>query len=143
MNVRNDRYIAAALTQTSRDVLQIARVFQSRRGNAHNFAADRRQLHCLLDRHLGVHRVARDHRLDADRIRPAHTDFADHHLAGDAAMIIERINAIVHNAPNLRNRGQGRNAVRYGFCVVEARSGSSLSSLFLMNGRSCTSKNVT
>ena len=74
--------------------LQVRRILHRRRGDAHDLAADRGQLHRLRDRRLGVHRVARDHRLDANRIRAADADVADHHLTRNAAAIGEWIIAV-------------------------------------------------
>jgi hypothetical protein len=112
MNVRDDRHIAAAVAQTFYNVLEIARVFNGRRGDPDNFATGGSKLHRLLDRHFRVHRVARDHRLDPDRICATDADVADHHLTGDAAIIIKRISAVIHETANLQNPGQARNAVR-------------------------------
>ena len=72
------------------DVLQIGRVFHRRRGDAHDLATDLGQLDRLGDRRFGVHRVAGDHRLDANRIRSADADLADHHLAREPALIVEK-----------------------------------------------------
>jgi hypothetical protein len=77
MDVRDDRDMAAALTETFHDMLEIPRVFHCRRGDAHNFAAYLRQLHRLLGRRFGVHRVTGDHGLDTDRILPADPNVAD------------------------------------------------------------------
>ena len=46
MNVCDDRYIAASVTQTFHDIFEIARVFYCWRGDPHNFAAH----FCQLDR---------------------------------------------------------------------------------------------
>ena len=113
MNVCDDRHITAALTQTFYNVLEIARVFNGRRGDPDNFTTGGGKLHRLLDRHLRVHCVARDHRLDPDRICATDADVADHHLAGDTTMIIKRISAVIHETPNLQNPGQARNAARF------------------------------
>jgi hypothetical protein len=51
--------------------------------------------------------------LDPDRIRTADADVADHHVAGDATMIIKRISAVIHETANLQNPGQARNAARF------------------------------
>ena len=81
MDIRNDRHITTALAQTFDDEFEIARILHRWSGDPHNFAADVGQLHCFLDRHLRVHRVARDHRLDANRVRPTNTGVTNHHLA--------------------------------------------------------------
>jgi hypothetical protein len=36
---------------------------------------------------------------------------ADHHLTGDATMIIKGISAVIHETANLQNPGHARNAV--------------------------------
>ena len=113
MNVRDDRHITATRAQPFYNVLEIARVFNGRRGDPDNFATGSGKLHRLLDRHLRVHRVACDHRLDPDRICATDADVADHHLAGDATTIIKRINAVIHETGNLQNPGQARNAMRF------------------------------
>ncbi len=97
-----------------------------------------------MDRCLGVHRVAGNHRLDANGIATTDADIAHPNLARGAAMIMKRINAIVHEISNVRSLDQTRNALRvYGACeFFAADPASSWSSFFLTNGKSCTSKNV-
>src|SRR4030095_15622480 len=102
---------AAALAQTFDDVLEISRILYRRRGDPDNFTPGVRQLHRLLDRRLGVHRVAGDHRLDADGVVPADADVATLHLARGAAMVVKRITAIVHENRNVRRLEQPRNWV--------------------------------
>ena len=109
MDVGDDRHIAAALAQTFDDVLEIARILHRRRGDADDLAAGVRQLHRLLDRRLGVHRVAGDHRLDANRIVSADADVSNLHLARGAAMVLKRITAIAHENRNVRRLEQPRN----------------------------------
>ena len=77
-------------------MLQVGRVFHRRRGDAHDLAAYLRQLKRLRDGSLRVHRVAGDHRLDANRIVAAHTNVPNAHLARDPPMIGKRIRAVVH-----------------------------------------------
>ncbi len=96
MDIGDDRHIVAARAQTFHDVLEIARILHRRRGDSDNFAAGVREFHRLLDRRFGVHRVAGDHRLDADRVVSADADIANLHLARGAAMVMERITAIAH-----------------------------------------------
>ena len=123
-------------------------VFHRWRGDAHNFAAHFCELHRLLDRQLGVHRVTGDHRLDTDRICPANADVADLHFASKAALISEWIRAeqqFTH--VRMRNVTRPSHATQrghdYGAGVLFAGDcDSSWSSCFLTNGRSCTSKNV-
>ena len=81
MNIGHDRHLAAALAQSFDDIFQIARVFHRRRGNPDNLASDVCELDRLLDRHLRVHRVASDHRLDANGIVPVDSDVSHPHLA--------------------------------------------------------------
>src|SRR5262245_21165166 len=96
MDISNDWHIAAALAQTFDDALEIARILHPRRGDPDNFTPGARQLHRLVNRRLGVHRVAGDHRLDADRVVAADTDVSNLHLASGAAMVLKGITAIVH-----------------------------------------------
>ena len=91
LDVGHDWYIAAALAQTFDDVLEVARVFHSGCGDAADLTTGIRQFHRLPDARLRVHRVARDHRLDTDRVVPADTDVAHLHLTRFAAVINEWI----------------------------------------------------
>ena len=109
MDIRDYRHVAAALSQTFHDVLEIACVLYRRRSDSDYFAARIRQLDCLLDRCLRVHRVTRDHRLNTDGVVPADSDVPNLHLARGAAMITKRINAIVHENSNVRRLAQARN----------------------------------
>src|SRR5438552_7199398 len=97
MDIGHDWHIAAALAQSLHDVFQIARVLHRGRGNSHNFATDLSQLDRLLDRHLCVHRVARDHRLDANRTVPADADIAYADLARGTATKRKWRRAILHS----------------------------------------------
>ena len=63
MDVRHDRHVAAARAQSAHDVLQVGRVLDRRRGDAHDLATDRRQFERLRDGRFRVHRVAGEHRL--------------------------------------------------------------------------------
>jgi hypothetical protein len=94
MNIRHDRHLTAALAQPGDNVLEIGRVFHRRRSDAHDLAANRRKIKRLLDGRRGVHRVAGDHRLDADRIRAAEAHVAHAHLAGGATLVVIRRGAI-------------------------------------------------
>jgi len=49
MNVGYDRDVAAARSQTFHDMLEIARIFNRRRGNPHDLTADLSQFQCLRD----------------------------------------------------------------------------------------------
>ena len=143
MDIRDDRHIAVALPQTLHNVLEIACVLYRRRGDAHNLTASLRQFNCLLNRRLGVHRVAGDHRLDTDGIVSADADVPHLHLARGAAAIMKRINAIVHEISNVRSLDHSRNERSYGVWLFFAGDcASSWSSFFLTKGKSCTSKNV-
>src|SRR5438477_9302199 len=97
MNIGHDRHIAAALTQSLDDIFQIARVFHRRGGYPHNLTTDIRQFDRLLDRHLRVHRVARAHRLDPNRIIPADADIANADFARRTPTIVQWILAITHS----------------------------------------------
>src|SRR6266567_3315018 len=109
MDIRDYRHVAAALSQTFHDVLEIACVLYCRRSDSDYFAARIRQLDCLLDRCLRVHRVTRDHRLNTDGVVPADSDVPNLHLARGAAMTTKRINAIVHENSNVRRLAPARN----------------------------------
>ena len=72
--------------------LQVGRVLDRRRGDAHDLAAHRHKVQRLLDALGGVHRVARDHGLHDDRMIAADDDapargIADDHFAGFAPAI--------------------------------------------------------
>src|ERR1019366_7310531 len=58
----------------------------------------------LLDAFARVHRVAGEHRLDADRVGPAKADFAHLDLAGMAALIVVGIMTV-------GDRRHGRNSL--------------------------------
>ena len=96
MNVGDNRNVAVTSAQTVHDVFQIARILHRGRGDAHNLASYIRQLDRLLNRRFGVHRVASDHRLDANRIIATNAELADAHFAGDAPPILQWIFAIAH-----------------------------------------------
>src|SRR5205085_7360258 len=102
MNVGDDRHLAAALAQAAYDLLQIRRVLYRRRRDSHDLAADFRQLDRLRDRRRRVHRVASDHRLDANRIGATNSDAADHHFAGDAAAVPVWTLAVIHRSEERR-----------------------------------------
>ncbi len=124
VNVRDERHAATALEQASLDVLQIPRVLHRRRGDAHDLAADRGQLERLCDGCLRVHRVACDHRLDANRIEAADGDISHAHHARWAAEKNERIERRLH--------------LPFGTASAAGAANSSVSRLFI-HGRSCTS----
>ena len=90
VDVGHDGHVAAAFEQAALDKLQVARVLDRRGRDPHDLAADRREVHRLLDARLGVHRVAGDHRLDADRVVAADAHLADHDRAGAPAKRRER-----------------------------------------------------
>ena len=89
MDVGDDRHIAPALAQALDDVLEVARVLDSRRSDPDDFTIGVCQLDRLLDRRLGVHRVAGNHRLDTDRVITTDPDVAHLHLARLATVINE------------------------------------------------------
>ena len=96
MDVGDNRHIAAALAQTLRDILKVARVFHCGCGDSNDLTACIRELDRLLDRRLGVHRVTRDHRLHTDRVVTADADVTHLHLARLAAVINKWIFAVIH-----------------------------------------------
>ena len=61
MDVRDDRNMAIAPAQFGHDILQVCRVLDRRRGNAHEFATDVHQIERLLHTGSRVHRVTREH----------------------------------------------------------------------------------
>ena len=73
---------------------KVGRVLHRRRGDAHDLATDLGQLERLRNRRLRVHRVAGDHRLDANRVVAADAHPADHHFARQTALIVEKVVAI-------------------------------------------------
>src|SRR4029077_13943210 len=60
------------------------------------------------DRHLGVNRVGRDHRLDAHRIIPTDADIAYPDLARGPATKLQWILAIMHSLGRMRLDQHGR-----------------------------------
>ena len=55
MDIRDDRHIAAALAQTFDDVLQVARVFHRRRGDAHDLATtSASSIVCWIDASVSI-----------------------------------------------------------------------------------------
>ena len=94
-----------AASELGLDVLEIGGVLHRRRGDADDFAADLDEVEGLLHALARVHRVAGEHRLDADGIGPADADLADLDLAGMAALVVVRIMAIGdgagHGSPTL------------------------------------------
>lgn len=94
VDVGDDGHVALGGEQLGLDVLEISGVLDRRRGDPDDFAADLDEVEGLLDALAGVHGVAGQHGLDADRVGPAQADFADLDLAGKAALIVVRIMAI-------------------------------------------------
>jgi hypothetical protein len=78
--------------------LKVPGVLYRRGGNPDDLAAGIDQVKGLLDRRRGVHRVARDHRLDPNRIEAADADLAHLYLAGKAALVDVRIETVGKSA---------------------------------------------
>ena len=94
MDVCNNWDIAVALPQTLHDVLKIPRILYRGRSDTDNFTAHVCQLDCLLNRRARIHRIAGDHRLDANWIITADANVADLHLTRFATAISKRIFAV-------------------------------------------------
>ena len=96
MDIGDDWDIAALLAEALDDDLEIRGVLDRGSGDANDLAADGHEGERLADAGVRVHRVARDHRLEADRVRAADADRADHHLTGGAAGVGIRALAVIH-----------------------------------------------
>ena len=68
MNIRNQRHIAACLVERIPNGFKVAGILHGRRSDADDLATSLRQAKCLLHASGGVHRITRQHRLDADGI---------------------------------------------------------------------------
>jgi hypothetical protein len=68
MNIGNQRHIAASGAERVANGFKVAGILHGRRSDADDFAADLRQAECLLHASCGIHRITRQHRLDADGI---------------------------------------------------------------------------
>ncbi len=98
VDVGDDGHVAAGGGELGLDVLEIGGVLHRRRGDADDLAADVDQIQRLLDALACVHRVAGEHRLDADGVGPADADLANLDLAGQAALVVIRVMAIGNGA---------------------------------------------
>ena len=90
MDIRHNRYRAAALAKLRDDVLQVGRVLDRRRRDADELATDLDEFKRLLQALGRIHRVAREHGLLHDRVVAANDDptaggIADNHFARLAA----------------------------------------------------------
>ena len=94
MDICNSWHVAAAFPQALHDLLKIARVLHRGRSDTDNFTAYVCQLDCLLNRRLRIHRIAGDHRLDANWIIAADADVADLHFTRFSTAINKRIFAV-------------------------------------------------
>ena len=68
MNIRNQRHIAACLVEGISNGFKVEGVLHGRRGDADDLAPDLHQADCLLHASGGIHRITRQHRLDADGV---------------------------------------------------------------------------
>ena len=94
MDICNSWHVAAVFPQALHDLLKIARVLHRGRSDTDNFTAYVCQLDCLLNRRLRIHRIAGDHRLDANWIIAADADVADLHFTRFSTAINKRIFAV-------------------------------------------------
>ncbi len=94
VDVGDDGDVATGGEEFGLDGLEVGSVLDRGCGDADEFAADLDQVEGLLDALAGVHGVAGEHRLDADRVGAANADFAHFHLAGVAALIMVGIVAV-------------------------------------------------
>ena len=94
VDVGDEGDVALGGEELGLDVLEIGGVLDDGGGDADDFAADLDEVEGLLDAFAGVHGVAGDHGLDADGVGAADADFADHDLAGMAALIVVRVVAV-------------------------------------------------
>ena len=114
VDVGDDGDVAAGGGELGLDVLEIGGVLDGGRGDADDLAADLDEVEGLLDALARVHRVAGEHRLDADGIGPADADLADLDLAGKAALVVVRIVAV----------GDGRDMTPYSRFESQGQAGS-------------------
>ena len=68
MDVCDQRDVAAPRAEGIRRYLKIGGIFDGRRGDSDDFTADRDEFQRWPTHFVGIHRVARQHRLDADRM---------------------------------------------------------------------------
>src|SRR4029077_1961215 len=87
MNVRDQRDLAMASPQPGGDLLKIRGILDRWRGDPNDLASNADEIERLGDRLLRVHRVASDHRLDANGIVAADTDSSHPYLARSAPRV--------------------------------------------------------
>ena len=105
MDVGDQGHVAALAAEFGDDVLQVRRVLDSGRGDAHELAADGDEFQRLLDTQRGVHGVAGEHGLLHHGVRSAHDEaaaggVADDDFAGQASLIHEGGWAVAHGGIN-------------------------------------------
>ena len=87
VNVCHQRHIAAMRAESIRDISKIGSIFDGRRGDSDDLTTDRDEFQRLADALIRVHRIARQHRLDADRMGSAERHLAHANFAGLAPRI--------------------------------------------------------
>ena len=95
MNVGHQRDVAISGAEAIDNMLKVRSVSYGWRGDTHDLTADSDEIERLTDGFRGIHRVAGDHGLYADRITAAHTNFADAHLPCRAPRIRVKTAAIL------------------------------------------------
>ena len=98
VNISDNRHPASARAESGDDVLQIRRVLHGRRGDANDLAADVCEVDRLLDGCGGIHRVACDHALDANRIIATYGDITDADHARLPPLAVKKRRAEFHGA---------------------------------------------
>src|SRR5579862_85475 len=94
MDGRDDGDVAPFGQEGFLDELQVLRVLHGGRGDADDLATHGGEVERLLDARGGVHGVACQHRLDADRVGAADADFAGADFARYPALAKRRVHAI-------------------------------------------------
>src|ERR1035437_7791689 len=96
MNVGDNGCVVATLTKLGHDILEVLRVVDARGGDTKSFTACLNDRERFVDASLRFHRVGNQHRLDADWVVAADTDWTDLYLARDAPLPEEWIRTVVH-----------------------------------------------